>query len=86
MSEEHVTAEQKDLVAQRAKDCCEYCQCQTRFSPDPFSIEHVIPRSRGGPSRLSNLALSCQGCNNRKYTSVESTDPVTGKTVPLYHP
>ncbi len=86
MPEEHVTAEQKDLVAQRAKDCCEYCQCQAQFSPDPFSIEHIIPRSRGGPSQLSNLALACQGCNNRKYTSVESTDSVTGKTVPLYHP
>lgn len=86
MPEEHVTAEQKNFVAQRAKDCCEYCQYQAQFSPDPFSIEHIIPRGRGGPSHLSNLALSCQGCNNRKYISVESTDPVTGKTVPLYHP
>jgi hypothetical protein len=86
MPEKHVTVEQKDLVAQRASDCCEYCQCQARFSPDPFSIEHIIPRSRGGPSQLSNLALACQGCNNRKYTSVESTDSVTGQTIPLYHP
>jgi hypothetical protein len=32
------------------------------------------------------LAWSCQGCNNRKYTSVEALDPVSGETVPLYHP
>ncbi len=32
------------------------------------------------------MALSCQGCNNRKYTSVEAIDPVTGETVSLYHP
>jgi 5-methylcytosine-specific restriction endonuclease McrA len=49
-------------------------------------VEHITPRSRGGTSELSNLALSCQGCNNRKYLSVEAIDPVTGETVPLYHP
>jgi len=86
MSEGQVTAEQKQAVAERARECCEYCQCQARFSPDPFSVEHITPRSRGGTSDLSNLALSCQGCNNRKYTSVEAIDPVTGETVPLYHP
>jgi hypothetical protein len=32
------------------------------------------------------LAWSCQGCNNRKYTSVEALDPVSGETAPLYHP
>lgn len=81
-----MTEEQKQAVAERAKGCCEYCQCQALFSPDSFSIEHIVPRSRAGTSQLSNLALACQGCNNRKYTSVEAVDPVTGETVPLYHP
>lgn len=27
-----------------------------------------------------------QGCNNRKYVTVEVKDPVTQETVPLYHP
>lgn len=35
---------------------------------------------------MDNLALACQGCNNRKYTSVEAIDPVSGQMVPLYHP
>ncbi len=86
MSEWRLTPRQKRTVARRAKDCCEYCQSQARFSPDPFSIEHIIPRTRGGTSALSNLALSCQGCNNRKYASTEAVDAVTGKRVPLYHP
>ena len=86
MSEEHRTGEQKRAVAERAQGYCEYCWSQARFSPDPFSVEHVIPRSRGGPSHLSNLALSCQGCNNRKYTSIEAIDRVTGEAAPLYHP
>ena len=35
---------------------------------------------------MTNLAYSCQGCNNRKFTSVEALDPLTREGVPLYHP
>jgi hypothetical protein len=56
------------------------------YSPAPFSAEHIQPRSRGGSHELSNLAYSCQGCNNRKYTSTEAVDPATGEAAPLYHP
>ena len=47
-------------VIERAGNCCEYCLSQRRFSPDPFSVEHIIPRSRRGPTRAENLTLSCQ--------------------------
>ena len=36
--------------------------------------------------QLSNLAYSCQGCNNSKYSHTTALDPTTGKRVPLYHP
>lgn len=32
----------------------------------PFELEHIQPRSRGGSDRVSNLALSCHACNQRK--------------------
>ena len=32
----------------------------------PFQIEHIIPRSRGGSNRVSNLTLACQPCNQEK--------------------
>jgi hypothetical protein len=51
-----------------------------------FSIEHVVPLARGGPSTEDNLALSCQGCNNRKYTRTTGVDPVSGAVVVLFHP
>ncbi|HYO49295.1 MAG TPA: HNH endonuclease, partial [Chloroflexia bacterium] len=50
------------------------------------SVEHILPKSKGGRTVLDNLALSCQGCNNHKYNKTESTDPLTGKSTPLYHP
>jgi 5-methylcytosine-specific restriction endonuclease McrA len=68
MSEPKLTAKQKEAIAHRASGCCEYCRSQARFSPDPFSIEHIIPRSKGGTDENGNLALACQGCNNRKYS------------------
>ncbi len=86
MSEPQLTAKQKEAVARRAGGCCEYCGSQARFSPDPFSIEHIMPRSKGGTDEDENLALACQGCNNRKYTHVEARDPVSGNLVSLYHP
>ena len=76
----------RQRVIARASGCCEYCQSQARFSSDPFSIEHIIPRSHGGTDALSNLALACQGCNSRKYTAEEGLDPATGQMVVLYHP
>jgi hypothetical protein len=73
-------------VFERARGCCEYCQSQRDFSHDDFSVEHITPRSAGGTDDLENLAMSCQGCNNRKYTALEAIDPVTGIRVALYHP
>ena len=32
----------------------------------PLEVEHIIPKSRGGTDRVSNLTLSCQKCNLKK--------------------
>jgi 5-methylcytosine-specific restriction endonuclease McrA len=42
--------------------CCIYCG-KTKV---PFEVDHVIPRSRGGSNRISNLVLSCHDCNATK--------------------
>jgi 5-methylcytosine-specific restriction endonuclease McrA len=41
---------------------CAYCGKET----DRWEVDHIIPRSRGGSNRISNLALSCHGCNQEK--------------------
>jgi hypothetical protein len=86
MPGKRVTAKQKRTVAERARDCCEYCRSQARFATESFSVEHIIPRSRGGETRLDNLALACEGCNSHKYAKMEGYDAATGEMVPLYHP
>ena len=85
MTEPRLNAQQREAVTQRARRCCEYCRSQELYSPDPFSVEHIVPLARGGTHDLENLAWACQGCNSRKYVAIEALDPVTGQTVPLYH-
>ena len=86
MTDGYVSQALRAMVAERARACCEYCRSQERFTTQAFSVEHVIPRVRGGETVAGNLALSCQGCNNHKYNKVEGVDPVSGATVPLFHP
>jgi hypothetical protein len=81
-----VTEAMRARVRARAAGCCEYCRSQDAFSPQSFSAEHVVPRSRGGTTSPENLAWSCQGCNAHKYTKVEGWDAATGRMGPLFHP
>src|SRR5271166_2570135 len=86
MAEHRPSAEQKRLVEQRARGCCEYCRSQLRFAMQSFSIEHVDPAQEAGGELLANLALSCQGCNNHKYTKTSGLDSRSGERVTLYKP
>ncbi len=86
MAEAVGAARVKEEVARRAHDCCEYCRGQARFALESLSVEHIIPKSRGGKTALENLALACQGCNNHKYNKTSHCDPVTNEMTPLFHP
>ncbi|MGH2481243.1 MAG: HNH endonuclease, partial [Ktedonobacteraceae bacterium] len=46
----------------RDEDTCQYCGKHTR----ELTIDHIIPRSRGGLSTWENLVASCRACNGRK--------------------
>lgn len=86
MSDKLVPAELRRFVADRARHACEYCRFQARYSPDPFTVDHIKPRSLDGQTIADNLALSCFGCNQHKAARVSAPDPVTGSLAPLFHP
>lgn len=86
MPDSRLTPQLRKQVATRAQGYCEYCQSQERFSPESFSVEHIVPRVSGGKASLDNLALACQGCNNHKYTRIEAVDTVSGEIAPLFNP
>lgn len=41
---------------------CAYCGAENT----PLEIEHIVPKSRGGSNRVSNLTLACTACNQNK--------------------
>jgi len=43
---------------------CAYCGKENV----PLQIEHIVPKSRGGSNRVSNLTLACESCNRAKGT------------------
>jgi len=73
-------------VAGRARGHCEYCRAPDTFSSDLFEVEHIHPRSPGGPTALENLAWAGGGCNLFKANRTEAIDPQSGNAVQLYNP
>ena len=86
MSPERVTPAQRQVVFARARGRCEYCHTPDGFVPGSFAVEHIVPRSKGGKTRLANLALACPACNGHKYNKIEGTDPLNGQRVRLFNP
>jgi len=52
----------------RDKYCCQYCNKQFRSenAMKDLTIDHILPRSRGGKSSWENCVLACVDCNKRK--------------------
>lgn len=46
----------------------DHYRCLERESWRDLTIDHVIPRSRGGTDDLGNLQTLCRTCNSRKGT------------------
>ncbi len=43
---------------------CQYCG--KTLPPSQLSMDHVVPRSRGGKTSWDNIVCSCVNCNTRK--------------------
>jgi HNH endonuclease len=76
----------EELVWQRARRRCEYCQMSQEFDEPTFQIDHVIAASHGGPTQALNLALACFHCNSFKGPNLAGTDDRSKKIVALFNP
>ncbi len=54
--------EVREYLLEKWGRACAYCGA----TGVPLEIEHIVPRSRGGSNRVSNLTLGCHDCNVRK--------------------
>ncbi len=48
----------------RDRNTCQYCA--TVLTAAELTLDHVVPRSRGGASTWENLVACCHSCNRRK--------------------
>jgi len=54
--------EVREYVLEKFQRRCAYCHAENV----PLEVEHIIPKSRGGSDRVSNLTLACRACNQQK--------------------
>lgn len=52
------------IIARGDLDICWYCHDE--LTDDLRTIDHVVPRARGGTNALGNLVLACRWCNSSK--------------------
>jgi len=54
--------EVREYLLEKWSRTCAYCGKKDI----PLEIEHIIPKSKGGSNRVSNLTLACTECNQKK--------------------
>ena len=64
----------KDGILRRDKHTCSYC------GRSATTVDHILPRSRGGKSTWLNLVAACYGCNQFK---ADRTPEEAGMTLSL---
>ena len=66
----------RGLIYKRDKNKCQYCG-----STKSLTIDHVIPKSKGGEDTWENLVVACSSCNVKKGDKLlEQTNMKLAKT------
>jgi len=73
-------------VQQRGQGLCEYCRSCMEYTGHTFTVDHVVPLSRGGTDNFDNLCFCCFWCNTYKHSHIQVLDVRTGCIVPLFNP
>ena len=70
---------------------CFYCDIETVYieitpshdltGSNVATLDHFIPISKGGGSRLHNLVISCNDCNKKKADEMPNMDDVKKKLI-----
>lgn len=81
-----ITPELYAAIVQRAGNRCEYCGLSQLGQEATFHVDHVIPRTAGGPTNDDNLALACVSYSLRKWAKQTAADPQSGEDTPLFNP
>ena len=53
----------KEILYLKQNGKCAYCMKHLQLKQ--CTIEHIIPKSKGGPNGIENNCITCRGCNNK---------------------
>ncbi|MEM6319471.1 MAG: HNH endonuclease signature motif containing protein [Bacteroidota bacterium] len=81
----YISNKLRKQVYERAYHCCEYCLAYEGHSFIKFQIEHIISIKHRGLTDITNLALACFFCNNRKGTDLGTLTEYE-ELIRFYHP
>ncbi|MCP4108703.1 MAG: HNH endonuclease [Desulfobacteraceae bacterium] len=82
----YLTSELRKRLQDADNRHCAYCHTSESNTGQPMTVDHIIPKSREGPTIFENLCFACRNCNEYKGSQTTAHDPLTGETVPLFHP
>lgn len=82
----YISEATQNQVRQRANLLCEYSHASEQWQYVSFTVDHVIPLTRGGANLIDNLALACFHCNRRKSDKIVTFDEQSLSEVPLFNP
>lgn len=64
----------------RDEGMCQYCGLLVEYRG--FTLDHVLPRLRGGRSEWSNVVVCCRGCNETKGDKSPAESGLRLKRIP----
>ena len=67
MSVTHVSPGLRQLVRERAGECCEYCLIPEGVTWAAHTVDHIIAEKHGGTTTAENLALACTLWNEQTW-------------------
>jgi 5-methylcytosine-specific restriction endonuclease McrA len=70
----------REGIYTRDNNTCQYCG--GRFARHDLTLDHILPKSRGGSSKWENLVACCRKCN---HTKADRTPEEAGMTL-LHRP
>jgi len=82
----YISEQTRKIVANRAKNICEYCLIHEEDTFFSCQVDHVISLKHGGKTELENLAYACAFCNRNKGSDVGSVLLSDNKFVRFYNP
>ena len=68
-----------EKILDRDNYTCQYCGT----TEQPLTIDHVLPRSKGGKTEWTNVVAACGSCNRRKANRLPTEARMTLRSKPI---